>query len=143
MRKTIKEKQEIEVDVTYEICDACNNKVPMNTAMLTIKVSIPRDHSETKEEVSEINICSPECLVKNAKGIHLILETQHMAKAREAAKKEPSVDTMTIDTTTFTTGISTIPPQPSIYTTTDMYKSDPTKFTITCDNTLYDDPNKL
>ena len=89
IKKIIKDKI-IKVETNVNVCDLCEAEVSDGQSMVTIVPAINRtnadkyygDHQETR-----IDICSVDCMVKNARAAGLLLNTKLIPTLYDSQKK--------------------------------------------------------
>ena len=98
--KTFEEERVFKEKISKTVCDLCD-KV-METGDTCIRLSVGTTHNTNPERcyvkaigniyASQLDICSPECLVKNAQGISVVLNTKLIPEAREKICEKKAED---------------------------------------------------
>lgn len=94
MVKTSKKQKTVEYESRDIVCDLCEAEVPAGQAIITLAPFIAREQGDRFGGVEDhkIDICSVDCMVKNAGAAGLLLNTKILPdlRTREGAKSRRS-----------------------------------------------------
>ena len=82
MQKQFDEKREVSVKITRTVCDICGDVAKDGSAVIRVQARREESYDSTRPygigigHTPGIDVCSVECLVKNANGIALVLNTK-------------------------------------------------------------------
>lgn len=98
MLKRVTKERVVKYEEDAIICDLCEGTVPENGAMLTLTPQIAGTNGSRSSGDTKIEICSVECLIKNAGAAGLVLNTKIFPELRgktsETARKRKEQEDM-------------------------------------------------